>query len=301
MARLFSALILIVSALTAIALEGFAVWAALRGNVVAALALHTSSASVVALSPGRTLVRGRGGWSLAFVLVLFLPVCGVVGVWVASLLGAAKPSELGKHLVCIRVPGAEEALVSARHFPRARARMPGHRDSVTTLRRALKDPDEDVRLTAHSILESKGRAGYRAVHEADSARRAASESDVATYELQLASRHFELVQLGLAEGDCLNAALEQARNYARVAVKKMPDDRSARFLLGRIQLKRGELADAEAQFTRAAQLGLPDAIVLPYLAEAAFLRGCPDLVRRQFASAPTHSNAVVERLRRYWA
>jgi Flp pilus assembly protein TadD len=165
----------------------------------------------------------------------------------------------------------------------------------------LKEPDEDVRLTAHSILESKGRAGYHAVHEADSARRAAPESDVATYDLQLASRHFDLVRLGLAEGDCLNAALEQARKHARVAVKKTPDDRSARFLLGRIQLKRGELADAEAQFTHAAQLGLPHAIVLPYLAEAAFLRGCPDLVRRQFENAPTHSNAVVERMRRYWA
>jgi Flp pilus assembly protein TadD len=165
----------------------------------------------------------------------------------------------------------------------------------------LKDPDEDIRLMAHSILESKSRAGYHAVHEADSARRAAPESDAAAHDLHLALRHFDLVRLGLAEGDCLNAALEQARNHARVVVRKMPDDRSARFLLGRIQLKRGELEDAEAQFTRAAQLGLPEAIVLPYVAEVAFLRGRPDLVRRHFESAPTHSNAVVDRMRRYWA
>ncbi len=301
MAKLPDALILIGCAVTAIALESFAAWAALRNDVVSALALHALSAAVVALSPGRTWVRGRVGWSLAFVLVLFLPVCGVVGVWVASLLGATKSSELGKHLVCTRVPGADEAVLRARHLPRTRARVPSHRDSVATLRRALKDPDEDIRLMAHSILESKSRAGYHAVHEADSARRAAPESDAAAHDLHLALRHFDLVRLGLAEGDCLNAALEQARNHARVVVRKMPDDRSARFLLGRIQLKRGELEDAEAQFTRAAQLGLPEAIVLPYVAEVAFLRGRPDLVRRHFESAPTHSNAVVDRMRRYWA
>jgi Flp pilus assembly protein TadD len=179
--------------------------------------------------------------------------------------------------------------------------LPTYRDSIGPLRLALKHPDEDVRLVAHTILESKSRAAYRAVHEADCALREAPEDKRAEHCLRLAGLHFELVRLGLADGDCRTAALQQASTHARAALERTPRDRSAHFLLGRIELQRRDGEAAEASLERAVELGLLDPIARPYLAESAFLRGRLDLVRRHFARVPRHSNLVVEQMARYWA
>lgn len=283
-------------------MEAAAVWMALHEDLSAVAAiLHTCAAIALAHGPGRRLVEGREGWSLAFVLALLIPVWGALGVWLASKLSLTTRRQPGRHLLRTRIPGLDELATAAFHDAGSSTRVPTYHDSVGTLRRALKDPDEDVRLVAHTILESKSRAAYRAVHEADCALREASEGASAEQRMRIAGRHFELVRLGLAEGDCRTAALHEAHTHVRAALEHTPRNRSAHFLLARIELQRRDGEAAEAALARAVELGLPDPIARPYLAEAAFLRGRLDLVASHLARIPRHSNVVVERMRRYWA
>src|SRR5688572_13847489 len=135
-------------------MEVIAVWAALHGNPPVSATLHACAAVVVAHGPGRRLCDGREGWSLALLLALLIPVWGALGVWVASKLSRATRREPGPHLVRTKVPGVDEVATVPFHAAGPSTRMPTYRDSVGVLRLALRDPDEDVRLVAHTILES---------------------------------------------------------------------------------------------------------------------------------------------------
>jgi hypothetical protein len=182
----------------------------------------------------------------------------------------------------------------------ARARSdPG---SVALLRRALCDADEDVRLLAQALLEAKTRAAYRDIHEDARELAAASAGRHAAIRRRLAFAYWELARLGLTQGECLHHALGLARQHALAALDADPASASLQFLVGRIELRRGEALGAEAALRRAAELGFPAEVVQPYLAEAAFLRRRFDLVRRRLADAGSPGgNAAADRLRRYWS
>jgi hypothetical protein len=173
--------------------------------------------------------------------------------------------------------------------------------SVALLRRALEDPEEDVRLLAHSLLESKSRAAYRGIDEATRALEGATPERRGPLHRRLAAQHWELAWLGLAEGECLGHALESARRHILAALEKDANSASLHFLLGRIDLRLGAAEKAEGALLRAGELGLPEGIVRPYLAESAFLQRRFDVVRRHLEqAAPPGASETVDRVRRYW-
>ncbi|HET6923587.1 MAG TPA: hypothetical protein VFI16_10615 [Anaeromyxobacteraceae bacterium] len=307
------------TALAAASLEGLAVVAALRGAWAPALALHAASCGCAAASIHRRLLEGPAGWSFALVFAgtLLLPVLGALGLTAVALAAPRTPGASGPDLVLTRVPGPPEVAAGAEP-PRA-ASAPGRKterearlaavaearernDPTTTarLRRALEDPDEDVRLLAHAVLESKSRIAYRRIHQATRELEAAPRSRRAALQRELALDHWELAWLGLVEGECLDQVLGTARRHALAALEEQPRSASLHFLLGRIALRRGAPGEAEPALLRAAELGLPARLLAPYLAEAAFLARHFDLIRRRLAGA-AGANETVERVRRYWA
>jgi hypothetical protein len=117
---------------------------------------------------------------------------------------------------------------------------------------------------------------------------------------QLAVRHWDVAWLGLVQGECLEHALHAAREHACAALDRDPRSPSLHFLLGRIELRSRGAERAEASLVRARELGMPAAVVRPYLAEAAFQRRRFDQVRACFAEGGPGGPAGAEPMRRYW-
>lgn len=292
-------------------LEVAAAVAASRGGDALALALHAASCAAVALGLDRRLLEGAAGAALAFTLALFVPVLGPAGLAVAERMTRRFTPAAEGRLVRTRVPGLAEAPAAPRPLgPRrgvpaltrigaARGRSdPG---AVEVLRGALAHPEEDVRLIAFSVLEAKSRAAYRGVHDATRELEVAPAGRLGAAHRDVAARHWEIARLGLAEGECLAHALHQARHHVLAALKQDPGRASLHLLLGRIELRRGQAREAEAALTEAVERGLPPEIAQPYLAEAAFLDGRFDLVRRRLAGVPARAAPAVDRVRRYWS
>ena len=277
----------------ALGLEAVALVAALDGTSGLAAAAHVASAGAIACGVDRRALRLPSG--LVFAMTVFLPVVGVLGWLVVASVGPAASDRPDPTHRRTPVPGPEAARIRAeRPTPQrsasASARVVAARDrddpgAIAFLRRALADRDEDVRLLAHAVLESKQRVAYRRVHD--------------TCDLRLAAAHWELARTDLADGDCLAHALTAARHHARAADARHPQRASLALLVGRIELRSGALDDAEAALARSIELGLPPAIAAPYLAEAAFLAGRFDRVPHWLAAAGDHP--AIARLRRFWS
>ncbi|HEX7489131.1 MAG TPA: hypothetical protein VF341_09505, partial [Anaeromyxobacteraceae bacterium] len=150
----------------------------------------------------------------------------------------------------------------------SRTRM--DRASVAQLWRGLRDVDEDVRLLAFALLESKTGASYRRIHAHTRELETAEGARRGLLNARLAFEHWELAWLGLVQGEILAHELALAEQHARAALEHQQRSASLHLLLGRIQLRRNRLDEARVMLVRAAELGLPADVQRPYLAEVAF-------------------------------
>jgi hypothetical protein len=297
---------------TGAALEALAVIAASAGSSGLALAAHLGSCAGIACGLARRAPARAAVGRLAFAMALFLPIVGALGWIVAAVARPAASAQSGAALVRTAVPGPEAARVhAARSLPpgawpaSARVAAARGRDdpgAIALLRRALANPDEDVRLIAHAVLESKHRLAYRSLHDGSRKLEAAPLERRSAVHRRLAAEHWELARTGLAEGECLVHALDSARRHARAALAGDPGCASQALLAARIELRSGDSAAAEAALERAMALGLPPEIARPYLAEAAFLERRFDRVRQWLGTEPAGAgDAALDRLRRFWS
>ncbi len=148
------------------------------------------------------------------------------------------------------------------------------RMALPLLRRALKDPSEDVRLLAFSQLDSKQESLNQQIKdllaEMDDSPDILYDPNTLT---AMASRFWELVYLGYnnTQGDL--SLLDRAREHLLRALEHNPDYAELHFQLGRIQLKLGNLEQAQNAFLTARTGGFSKDELMPYLAECAFLAG----------------------------
>jgi hypothetical protein len=151
------------------------------------------------------------------------------------------------------------------------------RVAVTLLKRALRDPADEVRLFAFARLEQQRGELEASIAQLSAALETAQnseyseEEDLQRLHLQLAQAHWELAYRGLTEGATLEHTLQAARHHATVAcrargIRQAP----AEFLVGRVFLRQRVYHLARLAFERAQDAGYPHTRVLPYLAECAF-------------------------------
>jgi hypothetical protein len=244
-------------------------------------------------------------------MAVFVPILGLLGWIVVASVSPAVTGSPAVELVHTPIPGPEAARIHASR-PATLDRLPtsdriaaarGRDDpgAIALLRRALTDPDEDIRLVAHAVLESKLRAAYRSLHDGARALAAAPAELRATLHRRLAAGHWELAWSGLADGDCLVDTLQCARRHAQAASAEQPGCASLALLVARIELRCANAVAAEAALARAIDLGLPPAIASSYLAEAAFLERRFERVRQRLAAAPSQGSAALARVRRFWS
>jgi tetratricopeptide (TPR) repeat protein len=292
-----------------VGLEAVAVIAAHDGMAAFALAAHLAGCCAIALGLSRRLPPGATGLALA--MAAFLPILGALGSFAVAWVRPAATVRRRSTHVHTRIPGPEAARLHACRPRPPRAGAPtaarvmaaqgrDDRGAIALLRRTLADRDEDARLVAHAVLESKQRSAHRRLQDAARALEAAPPERRALLERRLAAEHWELARTALADGECRVHALDSARDHARAAAAMDPSSAPLALLVARIALACGRPAEAEAALARAVELGLPPAIAAPYLAEAAFAARRFDRVRPRLAVAP-RGNPAVDRIRRFWS
>jgi polysaccharide biosynthesis protein PelE len=158
----------------------------------------------------------------------------------------------------------------------------------------LADPLDDIRLLAYGILDNREKTLTkqilqerpkldRALHPelTDADRRRANKA--------LAELYSELIYEHLVTGDVYRNAADQAEGFAAAALAADPNDASLWRLRGRLALDRQDLEAADTMLQRSIDCGFPRDRMLPYLAEAAYLRRDFARVRRLLGEMDSHA------------
>jgi len=146
------------------------------------------------------------------------------------------------------------------------------KDAIPILRIALRDPVDDVRLLAYSLLDGKEQKINERIKQLSGELESAQGRVAGQLHEQLAAQYWELAYLGLASGDVYEHVLRQALGQIEAAERLLAEDAGLLFQKGRILLRLHRLDEAEAALHRARTLGMSEVDVNPYLAEVAYLR-----------------------------
>lgn len=265
-------------------------------------------------------------WSPLFIfsMAFFVPFLGTIGV-AASLFPALylprrqntkvwasmgvpelpfKPQERTGDLM-FSDGGLEDVL---RHAPAPEKRLMAlvamrrmnPKDSIPILKLALRDPSDDVRLLAYSMLDQQESSINKRIEAALKALSAASKEQHAGLHATLGRWYWELAYLGLAQGSVLEHVLNQARQHAETALNLGAI--GAALTAARITLEQGHYDAALAHLDHAEQAGIDIQKIVPFKAEIAFLQGRYSEIPEHLAtlSAETLQRPPFVALARYW-
>ncbi len=180
-------------------------------------------------------------------------------------------------------------------------RMDGQ-SPVSILKLALRDPADDVRLLAYSMLDQQESRINQRIERLLIELAARKEGpEQAVLHGSLAHWYWELAYLGLAQGSVLNHVLAQAATHVETSLLNAPDP-ELQLLGGRIALEQGNVKKARNYFTLAERGGMSPDKLLPFLAETAFMEGDYAQIPRLLASMPpgTLARPPFTHLTRYW-
>nr|BBJ02611.1 pellicle/biofilm biosynthesis protein PelE [Marinobacter nauticus] len=149
-------------------------------------------------------------------------------------------------------------------------RQMAERDAVELLREALKDPADDVRLLAYSMLEQKEKALASQARRLQLALEDANSDNPSRLKRRLAQVWWEMAYLGLAQGSLRSYYLESARRLLQDLTSTLAMHNDWR-LLGRCELALGNVVAARDAFEKALEQGAPQELILPYQAEVAYI------------------------------
>ncbi|HCR1518439.1 TPA: HEAT repeat domain-containing protein [Pseudomonas aeruginosa] len=266
-------------------------------------------------------------WSPLFLfsLAFFVPLIGAVGVAAAVFPALYLPRQRGEQAwQAMGVPelpfrpkekrldmmfsdgGLQDVL---RHAPDpnqrltaifATRRMPG-KEAIPILKLALRDPADDVRLLAYSMLDQKESRINQRIEAALGRLAGATPARRGALHGTLARWYWELAYLGLAQGSVLEHILEQAREHTDQALRGAPWA-DLHLLAGRIALEQGRLEDAGRALQAAEEAGIDSAQLAPFRAEVAFFQRRYRDIPRLLAGMPDDmlQRPPFAALARYW-
>lgn len=315
-----------------LALTAFAAEAVAGQRLLAFLALHAFSSvsgsfALLRWMPRLLRRRPAKGYLFFLALTFFMPFLGALAMFTGLVLPLLLPRRDGmerpvqsteipdlpyRPLIVSSQPiyGAVGLVGVIRHSKDVGARLRAvmatrqltDKLAVPILQVALRDPVDDVRLLAYALLDGKERIIYANVKEISAKLTEAPPSLHGSLHKRLAQEYWELVYLGLAQGEVLAHVLAKADDHARKAIEALRDDAGVRFLHGRILMAKGMREEARRALDDAEALGLPNEKLLPYRADLAFQERAFDEVVDCLRALPEESKkrpplaAVVE----YW-
>ncbi|MBR9872392.1 MAG: polysaccharide biosynthesis protein [Gammaproteobacteria bacterium] len=173
-------------------------------------------------------------------------------------------------------------------------------EAVNILKEALKDPTDDIRLLAYSMLEQKEKQLASRAQELKKLLDNPDHPDRHRLTRRLAHTWWEIAYLGLAQGGLKQYYLENARHLLikLTQVKSFHNDWR---LLGRIELALGHTEAANKAFEASLANGAPPELIYPYLAEVAYLARDFQKVRFHLANCSRFGpSAPVKELMEGW-
>ena len=175
--------------------------------------------------------------------------------------------------------------------------------SAPLLKTAVGHENERIRLVAYQLLDKKINRLNKEILRLESDARRASGTGKSNIHLQIANNYWELLTIEEDEPVARRELLSKAENHAAQALAIAPGNVNAQFVLGQIYLKQNENDKANKAFMRAVELGMSKDKVLPYIAEAAFvkrdfklLRSTMKAIDPAFKSYPPFSQVI-----EFWA
>lgn len=293
--------------------------------VVSLLAAVCISSLLKNLIPGRRLLLVF----MLFLLSVFTPFLGAAGCWLSMTFGAIMAKHrhkenvfwqftdnadlpftapVGRPLPKLDSRGFTEQLafdsdtetlynkvVASRHI----------RDSQSgpVLKSAVAHSNERIRLVAYQMLDKKVNRLNKEIQRLEHEAKKATGLAKSNIHLQIANNYWELLTLEGDEPVARAQLLEQAAEQCTTALELQPGSVNAHFLFGQVSLKQGETEKATIAFAHAERLGMSKDKVVPYIAEAAFvkrdfkkLRELMSHLDPAFRSYPPFSNVV-----EFWA
>lgn len=137
----------------------------------------------------------------------------------------------------------------------------------------LSDPLEEIRLLAYGISTAAETAIVKKIVAAtEMLETMRDEESQARLSSELAELHWELIYQKLVQGELWRHTLDRVEGYARVALSLDESNAAMWCLLGRCALLRQEPLQAEFFLLHAKKRGFPEPRILPWIAEAAFLK-----------------------------
>ena len=164
-------------------------------------------------------------------------------------------------------------------------RQMNDRDAIEILREALKDPSDDVRLLAYSMLEQKEKPLAQRAGTLQQSLQNADDLPSVSLQRRLAQVWWEMAYLGLAQGGLRHYYLDSAGKLLRRLVARRSQHNDWR-LLGRVELALGNIDNAEEAFRSALAGGSSPELIMPYLGEVAYLRRDFAQVRQHLSACP---------------
>ncbi|WP_421841655.1 HEAT repeat domain-containing protein [Marinobacter algicola] len=164
-------------------------------------------------------------------------------------------------------------------------RQMNDREAIEILREALKDPSDDVRLLAYSMLEQKEKTLAQRAGALQQSLQSADDLNSVSLQRRLAQVWWEMAYLGLAQGGLRQYYLDSAGKLLRRLVARRSQHNDWR-LLGRVELALGNIDNAEEAFRSALAGGSSPELIMPYLGEVAYLRRDFDQVRQHLSACP---------------
>lgn len=270
-------------------------WVALAGwQLLAALAaaLCFSNAAYGAAREYR-----KGLFVHAFCMCLFLPGGGqllFLGMMLAPVLFPCSRRHIDTHV--IQPPEFKPAFVSPYQAQGAVARLKRKLDvnkgvgdkridamiamrslplhyTGAMLAGLLSDPVEEIRLLAYGITNAAEGCVVQKIVAVSRAMEVAHATDEkARLSSELAELYWELIYQKLVQGELCRHTLERVELYARKALALDQSNASMWCLLGRCALMQQEPLQAEFFLLHARKRNFPALRVLPWMAEAAFMK-----------------------------
>jgi len=167
------------------------------------------------------------------------------------------------------------------------------RDAIPILRLALKDPVDDVRLLAYSMLDSKEEkinSGIQSIEKKLSNAEGVTKSRL---HKEMAHYFWELSYLGLAQGDVKQHVLIQSRDNFIEALKFDDNDAGICFNLGRVLLSQDKYQESLVYFKKAMEFGISENDVIPYMAEVEFNLANYFLVVKLLSRLPEEAKRIL--------
>ncbi len=279
----------------------------------------------------RKLIPGRRIPLIAFFtsISFFIPFIGTAGVWLAVHFGAILANGRHKENVFWQFTSNADLPFAApinRPVPKldsrgfmeqllfdqqtdqlynkvAATRHIRDSQSAPLLKTAVGHENERIRLVAYQMLDKKINRLNQEILRLESDARVASGTGKSNIHLQIANNYWELLTIEEDEPVARKELLAKAETHASLAISIAPGNINAQFVLGQIYLKQHENEKANQAFMRAVDLGMSKDKVLPYIAEAAFVKRDFKLLQSTiraidpaFKSYPPFSQVI-----EYWA